>query len=189
MAFFFRTNVRNIFRIRIIVRIFVHNIINNAMILTYYRMTGEELNRIYNEAKLKNKKLSVDEFADRIGIGRTKLYGLFKLGQIDEKDAKTIEDHLKNDPELGQYRTLMKVGPDVRPTDHHGTLAIASQSPSPDLWGKALDMLNDTLVLLKGTIDTIRDDNKFIKEDAEVLRSVVKKAVQEGSIRYAKPPR
>lgn len=159
-------------------------------------MTGLELSRIFNEAKLRNKKLTKDAFADRIGVGRTKFYDYLKGVPIDEDEAKSIDVHLKGDAELNQLRTLIEVRADKRPVKDnalpdkgHGMLVNAGQSHSPELWEKALNMLNDTLQLLKGTIDTVRDDNKFIKEDAALYRDIVKKGVEEGAVAWGKPNR
>jgi transcriptional regulator with XRE-family HTH domain len=158
------------------------------MILTYYRMTSDELYRIFTEAKRKNRKLTKDDFAERIGVGRTKLYDYFKGVAIEPGDSKNIEARIIGDPELRGFSTLMEV------TDKRTelpakstTVATAGQTNSPELWEKALNMLNDTLQLLKGTIDTVRDDNKFIKEDATIYRDVVKQGIQNGALVWHKP--
>lgn len=159
------------------------------MILTYYRMTSDELSRIFEEAKRKNKKLTKDDFGERIGVGRTKLYEYFRGAPIEEEDSKKIEAKIKGDPELLGYRTLLEVNQDKRPAINPpgtGTVAAAGSTTSPELWDKALSMLNDTLQLLKGTIDTVRDDNRFIKEDATLYRDMVKKGIQEGALAWHK---
>lgn len=130
------------------------------MVINYYKMSGEELKRIFDISGFNG-----DQFAERLGIKRTKLYNEFGKREISAE----VEKKLISDPELSSKRQLFKV------TEQVSEQSETSFSPGYELWAKTIEMLQETMKL-------IVDDNKFIKEDAEVFRSVVKRGVEEGAI-------
>lgn len=158
------------------------------MIISYYKMTGDELSRIFFEAKKKNKKLTKDAFADRIGVGRTKLFDIFKGVPLDEDDAKEIENKIKADAELNSARTLIHV-PDKSTDVAPDRASIPYGGPGLELLAKSMEMINETLKMVKDSLTIISDDNKFIKEDAEIYRSIVKEGMNRGAIKFVEPKR
>lgn len=135
------------------------------MIVNYYKMSGEELKRIFDVSGLAG-----DQFAERLGVKRTKLYSEFGKSEISAE----LEKKLIGDPELASKRQLFKLG-EQRP-EHSSEPAF---TPGYELWSKTIEMLQDTLKI-------IVDDNKFIKRDAEVYRTIVERGIQEGAIVFKK---
>lgn len=69
-----------------------------------YKMTGPELNELYERVKRTHK--SVQAFADYIGVGRTALYTAFKMDQI----PPDIDEALDKRPELLQVKNKILGG-------------------------------------------------------------------------------
>jgi hypothetical protein len=151
------------------------------MILNYYKMTGEELERIFKLSKIK-----ADDFAERLGIKKTKLYSQFKQRFVEGE----IEERLVTDPDLASKRMLLS----VKEPDRERVSERKTSGPSPELWHKSMEMLNETLSLVKGLVETVKDDNrhiketsKFIQDDAALFKAVVQQGIEQGAIKFVLP--
>lgn len=153
------------------------------MIITYEKMTGRELENIYFECK-KSLKLTQADFAKRLGIGRTKLHEQFKVQKVDEEISKAVIA----DPELASMRTLIRV-PDT------GSEQLSDEKskffPENGVLVKTLEMLNDTLLVLKSNNEdlkaannTLTENNSHIRGEATFLRKIVEKGFNEGLIAW-----
>jgi UTP:GlnB (protein PII) uridylyltransferase len=131
-------------------------------------MTGDELKRIYKMSGLK-----ADDFAARLKMERHQLYTQF--GRQSKPIDLEIETALKNDPALAKEQFLSEVQQNLP----------AGPGPTVELLAKSLDMINETLVMIKNSLNIIADDNRFIKEDAEIYRSIVKSGIDQGAIKFA----
>jgi hypothetical protein len=147
------------------------------MLVNYEKMTGQELENIFISLKRTDKKITQVDFAKRLGIGRTKLLEQFKVARIDQD----IEKMVLEDPELASKRTLINISeqtseqlPDEMPKFHQGQ----------DMLAKTLEMINETQILLKKSMDTITTNNNHIRGEATFLRKIVERGFDEGLLAW-----
>lgn len=135
-------------------------------------MTGDELYKVYNVSGL-----TPEEFAVRVGVSRAKLYTQFKQKEVD----LDVQLKIKGDPELTAKRTLIELNeknseqlPDQMPKYY----------PGQDMLAKTLEMINDTLTILKRDNDTLIENNKHIREEANFLRGIMQDGYNQGLLMW-----
>lgn len=140
-------------------------------------MTGDEFKTICALAKL---RLDLDQaqMSARLGIGKTKYHELRKLrnGQID----KDVEQKILADPELAALRTIFHI-PD-KSSEQLSDSEPDKYHPSDQLMAKSLNMINDTLLLVKSALETIKDDNRHIKKTSDFHQSILEAAHKDGHL-------
>lgn len=143
------------------------------MVINYYKMSGDELKRIYKISGLKS-----EDFAAKLKLVKHQLYTQFSRGSkaIDRE----VEDELKANPELAKHQGILEVEPINSPIEQ------INSGPSAELHAKVIDMLRETLTLIKDQSATIADDNRVIKEHAEIFSNLVKQGVEDGIIVFKK---
>jgi hypothetical protein len=152
------------------------------MIVHYYKMTGDELKRIYKISELKS-----DEFASKLRIERHQLYTKFSRGtkMID----RVVEDAVKNDSDLAKHQLLVikqqNLSPEQQQSEPNDVVKLLSDT---------IQVMRDLLVkgekrdnLIDKAISALTDDNRHIKAEAENYRRMFADAYDAGLIQWAKP--
>jgi hypothetical protein len=139
------------------------------MNVSYYKMSGDELKRIYKVSGLKS-----EQFAARIGLEKHQLYTQFSR-QGKPVDME-IEVALKKVPDLAKFQQNLAIGHvDEPPSEYH---------PGQDLMAKALSMINETLQLIKDDHSIIKTSNDHIREEASFYRDILRQGFKEGAIAF-----
>lgn len=139
------------------------------MVINYHKMSGEELKRIYDVSGLNG-----EDFAEKLGVSRGKLYMQFKQKTVDED----LQLKILTDPDISKNRQLFKV------LDNSAQEETPANNfyPGGELMAKALEMINESLLLTKDALITIRDDNQHIKKTSDFFQRILEKAHNEGNL-------
>lgn len=124
-------------------------------------MTGRQLHKI-----LKQEKRTIEQIAQDSGVGRTKLYELFKLAEIKGDD-------------LFYLKMIEEAGVKLILSDQYEQ-ARTNILPNPDIILDAYNAMKETVSLANKVIEALKADN-------DEFRELVKGAREAGVITFGEP--
>lgn len=142
------------------------------MHLVDYKMTGKEFQELYKRAKRTYK--SVQKFADHLNIGRTSIYEAFMMEHIPHD----IDEAIDKDPELVKLKNKIMRG-DQPPEVMEDESTEVYAGPSDKMFERAftaimisIENTASSIAQNSALLETVKDDNKFIKDDAMEFRAM-----------------
>lgn len=143
------------------------------------RMTGTELRQICDLSK---KQLSKDDLKDLFGISRGTLYNYFDL---EEKPVPIdIEEIVDKNPILRYWKNIVIKKTETSPAVNH----MNEGSDIAKLLTDTIQVLREVLIKSDKQNEILVDNNKHIREEAELYRRILNDGYDAGLLQWNKNP-